>query len=181
MSNNFSNWYDEWTKLARFNGPYLPDMECRIRAVSDLWSKDLPCNGWKRDFDKGDFDRPRNLCTPGIINRRSDQEKPNNGEHQIEMDIINNQEVVICFSCFKGELRFEPIVTAFPCAKDSAGGRKGDVEVDLLGICKSPAGAIHPLICEVKSKSNNPWYALVENLRQLKLFIGNLENNLKAI
>jgi hypothetical protein len=182
-STPFSVWYDKWEKLASFEGPKLPGEEDRIRAVVDLWSEELPPgDGWKRIFKRGDFNNLPKLCEHSVIYRRCDREYPPKGsEHEIERDIIDKNERIVFF---KREYWFKPIVNAFPCAKDSGGGRLANVEFDLLGIFKKGSGAIHPLICEIKTGKNGskyPWYAAIENLRQLKLFIGNLKDNLKFI
>ncbi len=180
----FSDWYSKWEELARFTGPTLPDEEDRIKAVVDLWPEEPPGDGWKRTFASGDFSKLSNLCEAGVIYRRDDGKHPPKGsEHEIERDIIdigNTGHIV----CFKREYRFEPIVNAFPCAKDSDGRRTANVEFDLLGIIRTTAGVIRPLICEIKTGRNGSkysWYAAIENLRQLRLFIGNIENNLKFI
>jgi hypothetical protein len=174
MSSTTRNpWYEKWLELANFTGEILKEEEWsrRINEVIGLWCGGSPLDGWRRNL-KFDF-RDRDLCTPGTIYCRGDREAPNSGEHQIEDEIIKNRETLTFFS---GEYCFEPIVNSFPCSKDCSGGREGNVEIDLLGILKTPTGAIHPLICEVKCKDNNPWYAAVENLRQLRLFIDNSEN-----
>ena len=171
---SFSDWYDKWQKLADYTGVNLDEKEWNRRtdAIVSLWAEQ-PQGNWQRSFERGDFNL-RNLCTPKIIwSRNSGEISQNRGEYQIEDHIIKNP---IPF-CLKSGYQFEPIVNAFPCAKVS----KGSVEFDLLSILKTPKNAIHPLVCEIKAQYNNPWYAAVENLRQLKLFIGNLENNLNVI
>jgi hypothetical protein len=175
--NSFYDWYQTWQDLADFGGPNLDDEEWqrRINEIIRLWSEEPP-GDWRRRLATN-F-KVRGLLAPGEIYRRGDDECPNTGEHQIEKDIIFNR-----ITCFSDEYSFEPVVNAFPCAMDNiGGGRRANVEVDLLGILKVE-GAIHPLICEIKTGkkgSKNPWYAAVENLRQLRLFIDN-EDNLKCI
>jgi hypothetical protein len=61
-------------------------------------------------------------------------------------------------------------VNAVPLARDSGGRRAGNVEVDMvLLVCQ--ATGLRLLLVEVKVESNNAWYAAVENLRQMRLFL----------
>jgi hypothetical protein len=158
---SYYDWYQKWQDQADFNGSHVPDEQARIKSIIALWSEKVP-DGWRReDLPEGD------------IYRRGDRESPNTGKHQIEYDIISNPITV-----FSDKYRFRPIINAFPCATDPNGGRAGNVEIDLLGIL-TIGEANHPLICEIKTGkkgSKNPWYAAVENLRQLRLFIDNKEN-----
>jgi len=177
--NKFSKWYNKWKVIAEFNGPSLDDIELdhRISKVIRLWTGRIPQAGkWKRTFEQGDFNKLKDLSKPGIIYRRSDRKSSNPGEHRIENAIITNEARIIFLA---SEYKFDPVVNAFPCAKDSGGRRKSNVEFDLLGILKANTDAVHPLICEIKAGkagSKNPWYAAIENLRQLKLFIDNADN-----
>jgi hypothetical protein len=61
-------------------------------------------------------------------------------------------------------------VNAVPLAKDSGGGRSGNVEADMV-LLVGRGRNFRLLLVEVKVESNNAWYAAVENLRQLKLFL----------
>lgn len=91
------------------------------------------------------------------------------GEHAIEHQILVE--------------RFESVrvlggrlidgVNAFPLACDYAGGgRCGNVEADILLAVQSDAG-VRLVLCEVKADANDPWYAAVELLRQMRLFLSN--------
>ena len=64
-------------------------------------------------------------------------------------------------------------VNAFPLAYDfESGGRRGNVEADLL-LATETGAELRLLLCEIKATANNPWYAAVELLRQLRLFLAN--------
>jgi len=181
-STDFSIWRSKWEEQAIFQGEKISNAEIRIKAISSLWSENVPGDDWKRNFQKGEFTIRKKL---GFGNSpqaycRSDKNNPNPGEHQIERDIIQKWDEIKFFDKY----RLEPIVNAFPCAKDSSGGRTANVEFDLLGVLKKNASVVHPLICEIKTGaggSKTPWYAAIENLRQLKLFIGNRNDNLEFI
>lgn len=60
-------------------------------------------------------------------------------------------------------------VNALPLTTDAGGRRKENIEADMLLLVKGGDTYTHQLI-EVKTTSNNAWYAAVQNLRQLKLF-----------
>jgi hypothetical protein len=175
---SFREWYEKWQMLAIYTGSKLDDKERdnRINKIIHLWSEEPPPGEWRRKFENDDFNL-RGLCTPGKFYCRTDDKSPNAGEHQIENQIIESKDSITFFS---DEFHFEPIVNAFPCAKVT----RGKVEFDMLSLLKTPAGSIHPLVCEIKTGktgSKNSWYATIENLRQLRLFIGNRENNLQVI
>ncbi len=65
-------------------------------------------------------------------------------------------------------------VNAHPLVKDSDGGRKDNVEADLV-LLAGPADSALTLVSDVKTTDGNPWKALVQNLRQLRLFTANPE------
>jgi hypothetical protein len=60
-------------------------------------------------------------------------------------------------------------INAIPLARDPGGHRHGNVEADLLPLTDA-AGEARQLLVEAKTTSGNVWYAVIENLRQLKLF-----------
>jgi len=65
-------------------------------------------------------------------------------------------------------------INAYPLVKDSGSGRKDNVEADLV-LLAGPADSAPILVGEVKETDGNPWTALVQNLRQLRLFTANPE------
>jgi hypothetical protein len=60
-------------------------------------------------------------------------------------------------------------VNAVPLAKDAAGRRLGNVEADMLLLVRNPNGRHRLVVVEVKVTANDPWFASIENLRQLRL------------
>ena len=101
--------------------------------------------------------------------RRGDISAPHAGEHTIEHQLLVERfgEVrVLGGTLIDG-------VNAFPLACDFAGGgRRGNVEADMLLAVQS-AGGHRLVLCEVKANANDPWYAAVELLRQMRLFRSN--------
>ena len=153
-NSSFLEWREQWKELMEYSGPNLPDPDVRINKVLDIWNVSVP-DGWERGHD------PQLL---GSRYRRGDIGKPHAGEHTIEHDILVKYFGRVDF------LGHEVIdgINAMPLAQDVGGGRQGNVEADLLLLLKKN-GRYAITICEVKNTSNNPWYAIVENILQLKL------------
>jgi hypothetical protein len=90
------------------------------------------------------------------------------GEHEIEYEIlVEHFDVAICLG--------RPLldgINAYPVVKDHAGGRNDDVEADLVLLAGSADSALL-LVSDVKRTDGNPWAALVQNLRELRLFTAN--------
>jgi hypothetical protein len=65
-------------------------------------------------------------------------------------------------------------INAMPLVSDATGGRSANVEADVLLLLRD--GRRHRLaLLEVKYGADNPWYAAVENLLQVKLLSANRE------
>lgn len=158
----FNVWASKWMCLAEFSGRTVPDVEERIAAIVTLWHEPIPGDGrWKRGPD------PR-LRTPDryLRGKRNENHTPR-GEHEIEHQILVPQPgepEAVCLGA-----RLIDGVNALPLAKDASGGRNGNVEADMLLLVRAER-KYQRLLVEVKAKSNNAWYGVVENLRQLKLF-----------
>jgi hypothetical protein len=50
-----------------------------------------------------------------------------------------------------------------------ANQKKGQTITDCLGVLYDNRGRKHPVAIEVKKRANDPWYAVVENLQQVRL------------
>ncbi len=97
--------------------------------------------------------------------QRGDADAPRNGEHAIELAILG----AVPGLSFLGWTVVDG-VNAVTQSRDAGGGRRGNVEADLLLLLRH--GDNYALaLCEVKSAANDPWYAVVENLRQCKLLV----------
>jgi hypothetical protein len=89
------------------------------------------------------------------------------GERLIEHTILCPDPSAIGVTSL--ELSLIDGVNAVPLAKDSNGGRLGNVEADMLLIVGDERDQQLQLV-EVKDNSNNAWFAVGESLRQLVLF-----------
>jgi len=159
---SFAAWRDRWTALAEYGGPAVPDPRSRIDQVVRHWTEPIP-GEWKRGADRQ---------LHGARYRRGDLHTARSGEHAIEYEILCAQfDRIRCFGC-----RLLDGVNAFPLSRDTAGGgRRANVEADMLLLAEHE-GAYRLFLCEVKDKSNDPWFATVESLRQLRLFLANPES-----
>jgi hypothetical protein len=158
----FKDWADDWMLLASHRGTTLPDPERRINEILSLWEQPIP-GVWAREEDERLLDIHRRYL------RNDAQGSPvPGGEHEIEMQILDPLPGVTQTQVL-GD-RMVDGVNALPLAKDAKGGRAGNVEADMLLLLSGRGGYRHALI-EVKSQSDHPWYAAVELLRQLRLFM----------
>lgn len=140
-------------ELARFAGPHLSDATQRIMQVLDLWAEPVP-GSWERGMDS-------QLLRTSY--RRGDFGNPHSGEHAIEHEILSQLGDIRCL-----ERVVVDGINAMPLTRDRSGGRRGNVEADLLLLVQRE-GIYHLVNCEVKHSANNCWYAAIETLRQLKL------------
>lgn len=156
----FAEWANRWMVLAKYEGLRVPDVATRIEQLRMLWQEPIP-GSWQRGVDP-QLHKDRY--------RRGDSGNPSRGEHMIEHAIlVGHFERLSCF----GNKVLDG-VNAVPLVRDEAGGRTANVEADMLLLTEGTD--VHRLfLCEVKGKSNNAWYAAVESLRQLRLFISSLE------
>jgi hypothetical protein len=156
---SFAAWCKQWDALGTFQGSTLSDAEDRIQRVLELWQEQIP-GRWQRTVDDQLL---------GSRYRRGDSRVPHPGEHTIEHQILIEQFGRI--SLLDGTLIDG--VNAFPLACDFASGaRCGNVEADMLLVGQSADG-LRLVLCEVKADADDPWYAAVESLRQMRLFVSN--------
>lgn len=159
---SFAIWRDRWTALAGFGGKTLADHRGRIERIVGLWREPIP-EGWQRGID------PQLL---GGRYRRGNLNTAGRGEHAIEYAILCEHFGIV--SCCGSKL--VDGINAFPLSRDTVGlGRRGNVEADMVLLAER-GGEYRMFLCEVKDKSNDPWYATVESLRQLRLFLSNPES-----
>lgn len=168
VSTNFEGWFREWTRLAEFQGPTLSDAPGRIDGVVEHWRAPIP-GSWERSLDL-------RLLDPSERYLRGDRHDADRrkGEHALEFEVLELPPEGRGLSC----LSFKLIdgVNAVPLVKDEAGGRKSNVEADMLLLVQDEAAGAHRLLLvEAKVESDNAWYAVVELLRQLRLVLEPIE------
>jgi hypothetical protein len=129
--------------------------------VLSLWKEPIP-PGWLRGRDPRISDRHRRYCRG---NSSPQAHRP--AEHAIEYDVLTPSPTETPTHCLGA--RLIDGVNAVPLTRDAGGRRRANIEADMLLLLRAAEG--HRLVlAEVKVGSNNAWYAVVENLRQLRLF-----------
>lgn len=159
---SFSDWASAWIRLAEYPGPIIPDADQRIAQAIELWHQPIPTETWRRSHDSRLRDRQQRYCRS---NAGADAVR--RGEHRVEYELLDpdpswNEALVMGARLIDG-------VNAVPLAKDSGGGRVGNVEADMLLLVQDIDGRFRLELVEVKVSANNAWYAAIEVLRQLKL------------
>jgi hypothetical protein len=142
MKNNpqVVEWSKSWEKALRNVGD--------IEEVIKLWRTPMP-RGWLREWG-GDL---------GYRKKGNDQ-----GEKRIERQLFEANKSGLVLKYEEAKLPINLIYHNMPFVNQ----RGGQVLADALGIVQIER-SLHPLIFEVKVSNEHPWYALVENLRQLRL------------
>jgi hypothetical protein len=156
----FELWAARWIELATYAGPVLQDADRRIRLALDLWHEPIP-EPWERGFDHQ---------LAGLRYRRGDVLAPHAGEHTLEAEVLADPLEGV--RCFGGTL--VDGVNAVPLSLDPSGGRRANVEADLLLLVRD-RDQYWVGVGEVKHSSNHAWYAAIENLRQLRLVLASAE------
>lgn len=157
----FTQWAQAWLELASYHGAEVPDVANRIEQLISLWQQPIP-QGWERPTDRRLLERKRRY-------QRGDVLAPKLGsEHELELQVLGPDPSTKQTTCFGGKLIDG--VNAVPLSRDAAGGRRGNVEADMLLLIEGHQGR-KQLLVEVKTIANNAWYATIESLRQLKLFL----------
>lgn len=158
----FFAWLERWMELARYHDRDVPDPEARTEQLIALWNSDIP-GGWRRGTDP-------QILDPEVRYRHgdADQGPRADSEHELEFQLLR-PDPSVTETRRLGERLIDGI-NAVPLAHDSQGHRAGNVEADMLLL--TAVGADNRLLLvEAKTGSNNAWYATVENLRQLRLFL----------
>lgn len=159
-SETFKVWAKRWLELATWPTDNCTDIEERIEGILKLWSGDIP-GEWKRKPDTDLFGAVRDRRKPG-------EGKIPKKEHVLEIEVLGKSgDPLAPATCLGGDL-----IDGFNAVKlvrAPKGGDASKVEGDLLLLTKTPE-EYRQLLLEVKVDDSQPFYGLVENLRQLKLF-----------
>jgi len=144
-SKTFDDWSTEWKQVGRKN--------IDANKLLELWKQRMP-HGWEREIWEGRRG----------FRKRSD----NKGEQCIERELFNGgaEGFKLAFSRQQTDAnyRVEAIYHNMPLANQ----RKGQVIADAFGVLET-GKSVRPLFIEVKVAANDPWFALVENLQQIRL------------
>jgi hypothetical protein len=141
-SEQFNAWSAEWKGERK---------KIDNANISRLWQQPMP-RGWERNIWEGKLG----------YRKRSD----NKGEKCTERKLFDGKSKVLMFSDQEtnAEYRIRAIYQNMPLANQ----RKGQVIADAFGVLET-GKSVRPLFIEVKVAANDPWFALVENLQQIRL------------
>jgi hypothetical protein len=140
----FNDWSAEWK-----------DERKKIDAnqILKLWQKPMP-RDWEREIWEGKLG----------YRKRSDDK----GEQCTEKELFNGGsngfELLFSGQQTYANYRVKPIYHNMPLANR----RKGQVIADAFGVLET-GKSVRPLFIEVKVTANDPWFALLENLQQIRL------------
>jgi hypothetical protein len=154
MSISYREWSAKWAQERQYSGIQISTqaLPLRIKNVLNLWNIETPLAWERQDWA---FLKQRGF-------RRGDEDNPQ-PEHKLEKELfaIPTWEV-------KGgneRMNFIPELNEISFGNQRSGQRK----IDVLAILKINDRPI-PLAIEMKGKiTNNCWFAVVENLQQLRL------------
>jgi hypothetical protein len=140
----FRQWSSEW-KAERSNSD--------VQRLLRLWRQPMP-TGWEREVWNG------KLGYRKLSNSR--------GEQLIESQLLSDKfeyfELTFSGSETSPKYRIRVIYHNMPLANQ----RSGQVIADAFGILETNKSA-RPLFIEVKTTADDPWFALIENLQQIRL------------
>jgi hypothetical protein len=140
----FNDWSARWKAERKEN---------EVLKIVNLWQQPLP-RDWEREIWKGKLG----------YRKRSE----NKGEQFTEKGMFNEEtngfKLMFADNEPDSEYRIEAIYHNMPLANQ----RKGQVIADVFGVLQADE-RVRPLLIEVKVTANDPWFALVENLQQIRL------------
>src|SRR6266436_3902903 len=142
----FREWSRAWTDARK----QLWDN----KLILDLWSANIP-GDWRRKDWQGCWGYRK-------ISKKGAEQK---GEKGTERELLGERGTLRLLRLKRNEHEYA-IISAyhnFPLTKI----KSGQVVSDVLGIVL--ADGLRPLLVEVKVNANDPWYALVECLKQVRL------------
>lgn len=156
LRKEFADWSHRWKSLRKYTGN-------NINGVLNMWNEPPP-SGCLRET----WNAP-------VGYRKNDKGKVK-GEQQIEKLFLpqKDDKTGKTFDLKRGSecLKVTGFAHNFPMSKF----RSGQVIADCTAFIDCEGGR-HPLSVEVKVQANNPWFAVVENLQQVKM----LRSNPKAV
>ncbi len=152
----FCEWSDKWKRLRG---------ECdNINGVLGMWRAAVPRECLRRNWE----------LPSGYRNNHKNGR--GRGEQIVEGLFLGEKGGPLkCHSLFSQLQPKHLIIEAVGHKMPLATRSKGQVIADCLGIV-SWKGVRHPLAIEVKTNANDCWYAVVENLLQVKMLRANVCN-----
>jgi len=140
----FSDWSSQWKEGRKAND---------ARKILKLWQQPMP-RGWEREIWEGKLG----------YRKRTDKKGERHTERQLFNGKSNGFQLTFSDQKTNADYRVGAIYQNMPLANQ----RKGQVIADAFGVLTIDK-RVRPLFFEVKVTANDPWFALVENLQQIRL------------
>ena len=156
MSDVYRKWVDGFKGLKGFR----PPAATAIKQVLAYYSQSIKESGQAQ----------REGWSHALGYRKQTKSGLDRGEPKIERLLLERSPIEVVRES-GGPLSVEVTEQNFPLARQ----KKGQVLCDVLGFIKH-GGIHHPIVIEVKITDANPWFAVVENLIQIRLARFNLNN-----
>jgi hypothetical protein len=154
----FPAWSDEFKKLRGFKEPVAG----AINAILAYYTKAID-DGQKAQ---------RKGWEHAVGLRKKPSKKKFENENRIEELLLEQPEKPIRIVGPRDHhLDLRVIEQSFALAEP----KKGQIVPDALGFIKH-RGVVHPVVIEVKVQDNDPWFAVVENLIQIRFARSNVDN-----
>jgi hypothetical protein len=148
-----SDWIESWKPLARYPGEDGAQIDARIAAVIERCEVSVDPS-WPRPHPED------HLWAAGHY-RRGDRGAPSGPEREVEHQILGPDALIaVGRVCCGG--RVIDAINAIPLT------RRPKIEADVL-LLVDHGDELRQYLAEVKKSADDPWYATVELLRQLRL------------
>ena len=143
--NQFSDWSYEWKTEGR--------KKIDVDKILKLWNQRMPRH-WERKIWDGELGFRKRTTQAG--EKKIEKQLFDSGAKGFRVSFLGRET--------KSDYRVEGIYHNMPLANQG----KGQVIADAFGVLDAGI-SIRPLFIEVKVAANDPWFALVENLQQVRL------------
>jgi len=155
-----SNNYHEWAAGFKSLKAFMPPAEKAIKQVIEYYSQSITKSEQAQ----------REGWSHALGYRKKSKDRLDRGEQKVERLLFERSPIEIVRRK-GGSLYLKVTDQNFPMAKQA----KGQVLCDAIGFIKHRR-KYHPIAIEVKTTDQNPWFAVVENLIQIRLARFNLKN-----
>lgn len=155
MSNNYHEWAEGFKSLKAF----MPPAEKAIKQVIEYYMQSITKSEQAQ----------REVWSHALGFRKKSKDRLDRGEQKVERLLFEMSPIEIRRK--GGSLYLKVTDQNFPMAKQA----KGQVLCDAIGFIEHRR-KYHPVAIEVKTNDQNPWFAVVENLIQIRLARFNLNN-----
>lgn len=165
---NLGKWHESWKELMWYKGRELQNSDEKISKVIQHWAQPIPEEALVESLSIR-----KRLLDNNLRYTRGYGASANRGEYALERQILLESHPY-------GQTKLIDGINGVNLGRGIVGQRrKHAVEADLLLVEHHKQG-MRLIVGEVKKSDQNAWYAVIENLRELKLVYAQ-ENRIKKI